>query len=605
MECSSVVEVVSSHPLVLAGSHTEPHPFFEQAAGWCSRQESVVELLSSNRDLTALSMLATTWHDRDLPSIVDDVARVLASIVNSEFIATTSLGDGREGYRLAWMRSAVWSHGNVIDALRALMPGHLADSSVSVMEEIANPADQRTCRVLFVPMGIGANALFVIGSADPGFPTASQRILVGLSVSLLSISIQRLRAETEEHRFAILVGNSKDFIGIASADGTPQYVNPAGRQLVGLDDVEQCRQLNILDFIPERDRIRVRDECWRIVTETGRWSGELGLRNFKTGAIIPVLVDWFRIDDKRTGEAAVTATVSRDLTAQKQAEAELRSLNKRLERQIISGTDALSDANVDLQRAGELQRRADARLQELQSELFHAGRLSAMGQMAGALAHEVGQSLGAIANYINAARRFLTEGRDHELDLPRMNMDHATEVVLRAGRIIQRLREFVAGGQPERHPENITDLIEDAGFLALVGAAELDIDVARHIAPNLPLALVDRIQIQQVLVNLIQNAIEAMADSERRELILTAARSDGDRIRITVADSGAGISDDVAFRLFQPFVTTKRQNMGLGLSICRSIVEAHGGQLWHEPSASGGTVFRFTVPTVDRDDDVQ
>jgi C4-dicarboxylate-specific signal transduction histidine kinase len=339
------------------------------------------------------------------------------------------------------------------------------------------------------------------------------------------------------------------------------------------------------------------------VTETGRWCGELRFRNFKTGAIIPVLVDWFRIDDKRTGEAAVMATVSRDLTAQKQAEAELRSLNKTLEQRIRTRTIALSDANVDLRRAEELQRRADARLQELQAELFHAGRLSAMGQMAGALAHELGQPLGAIANYINAARRFLTDG--HEPELARMNMDHAAEVVLRAGRIIQRLREFVAGGQPERHPENIADLIDDAGLLALIGAAALDIAVTRHIAPNLPLALVDRTEIQQVLVNLIRNAIEAMVDGERRELLLSAAQSDRDTIGITVADSGPGISDEVASRLFQPFVTTKRQSMGLGLSICRSIVEAHGGQLWNEPGASGGTVFRFTVPTVDRDDDAQ
>ena len=329
------------------------------------------------------------------------------------------------------------------------------------------------------------------------------------------------------------------------------------------------------------------------MTETGRWCGELRLRNFKTGAIIPVLMDWFRIDDKRTGEAAVMATVSRDLTAQKQAEAELRSLNNRLDQQIRSRTIALSDANFDLQRAVELQRHADARLQELQSELFHAGRLSAMGQMAGALAHELGQPLGAITNYINAARRFLTEGRDHEPELARMNMDNAAEVVLRAGRIIQRLREFVAGGQPERQPENIADLIEDAGLLALIGTAALDIDVARHIAPKLPLALVDRTQIQQVLVNLIRNAIEAMADSKRRELTLTAARSDRETIGIAVADSGQGIPDDVASRLFQPFVTTKRQNMGLGLSICRSIVEAHGGQLWHEPNTSSGTVFRL------------
>ena len=412
-----------------------------------------MELLSSNRDLAALSMLSATWRDRDLPSIADNLATVLAPIVNPEFIATTSLGGGCEGYRLAWMRSAVWARSNVIDALRALMPGDMGDSTVSVITNIVNPADQRTCRVLFVPLGIGANALLVIGSADPGFPTASQRILIGLSVCLLSISIQ----------------------------------------------------------------------------------------------------------------------VSRDLTVQKRADAELRSLNRNLERQIISDTNALSGANADLQMAAELQRRADARLQELQAELFHAGRLSAMGQMAGALAHELGQPLGAIANYFSTARRFLTEGREHAADLARTNMDHAAEVVLRAGRIIQHLREFVADGQPERHPENIADLIDDAGLLALIGAATLDIDVARHIAPKLPLALVDRTQIQRVLVNLIRNAIEAMADSERRELILTAARSGGDTIGIAVADSGPGIPDDVASRLFQPFVTTKRQNMGLGLSICRRL----------------------------------
>jgi PAS domain S-box-containing protein len=594
---------MSVHPMVLAGSHIQPNPFFDQPACWLSRPESAAELPSSNRDLAALLMLSTTWYDRDPPGIADDLATALASIVNAEFIATTSLGGGREGYRLAWTRSAAWACSDVIDAVRAVAPGHLEDSFAGVMAEIASPADLRTCRVLFVPMRIGANALLVIGSVDPGFPTASQRTLIGLSVSLLSNSIQRWRAETEEHRFTILVGNSKDFIGIASLDGTPQYVNSAGLQLVGLNDVEQCRQLTILDFLLESDRIRVRDECWRILTETGRWCGELRFRNFKTGAIVPVLVDWFRIDDKRTGEAAVMATVSRDLTAQKQAEAELRSLNNRLEQQIRTRTIALSDANVDLQRAEELQQRADARLQELQAELFHAGRLSAMGQMAGALAHELGQPLGAIANYINAARRFLTEG--HEPELARMNMDHAAEVVLRAGRIIQRLREFVAGGQPERHPENIADLIDDAGLLALIGATALDIAVTRHIAPNLPLALVDRTEIQQVLVNLIRNAIEAMVDGERRELLLSAAQSDRDTIGITVADSGPGISDEVASRLFQPFVTTKRQSMGLGLSICRSIVEAHGGQLWNEPGASGGAVFRFTVPTVDRDDDVQ
>ena len=179
-----------------------------------------------------------------------------------------------------------------------------------------------------------------------------------------------------------------------------------------------------------------------------------------------------------------------------------------------------------------------------------------------------------------------------------MNTDLAAEVVLRAGRIIQRLREFVAGGRPERHPENIADLIDDAGLLALVGAAALDIAVARHIAPNLPLALVDRTQIQQYVVNLIRNAIEAMVDGERRELTLTAAQSDRDTIEIAVADSGPGISDEVASRLFQPFVTTKRQNMGWGfrsaVQLSRRMTGSSGTNQAQAVERSSG----FTVPTV-------
>jgi C4-dicarboxylate-specific signal transduction histidine kinase len=288
-----------------------------------------------------------------------------------------------------------------------------------------------------------------------------------------------------------------------------------------------------------------------------------------------------------------------------QAEAELHSLNERLEQEVVSHTNALSEANANLQRASGLQRLADARLRELQSELLHAGRLSVMGQMAGALAHELGQPLGAIANYINTARRYLTNGDGNMLDLARLNMDDAAEAVLRAGRIIRRLREFVAGGEPERDPENLADLIEEASSLALIGSAALGVDVSQHIAPQLPLVLVDRIQIQQVIVNLIRNAIEAMANSERRELTLTASLSNVTNVEISVADSGPGVSEHVAPRLFQPFVSTKRQNMGLGLSICRSIVEEHGGQLWHESREGGGAVFRFTVPVVNLHDDVQ
>jgi signal transduction histidine kinase len=325
-------------------------------------------------------------------------------------------------------------------------------------------------------------------------------------------------------------------------------------------------------------------------------------------AIHPMVLIGLRVEPNPFFRGRQASTFRREAHAElprSQAEAELHSLNERLEQEVVSRTNALSQANANLQRASDLQRRADARLQELQSELLHAGRFSAMGQMAGALAHELGQPLGAIANYINAARRCLTNGGGDMLDLARLNIDDAASVVLRAGHIIERLREFVAGGEPEQHPENLADLIEEASSLALIGSAALGIDVSQDIAPQLPLALVDRIQIQQVIVNLIRNAIEAMANSERRELTLTASISSWTNVEISVADSGPGVPEHVAPRLFQPFISTKRQNMGLGLSICRSIVEEHGGQLWYESREGGGAVFRFTVPVVNLHDDVR
>lgn len=173
----------------------------------------------------------------------------------------------------------------------------------------------------------------------------------------------------------------------------------------------------------------------------------------------------------------------------------------------------------------------------------------------------------------------------------------------RAGRIIHRLREFVATGETERQAENVGAMIEDASSLALVGAVALGIGISLQIAPNLPLVFVDRIQVQQVLVNLIRNAIEAMADCERRELLLTAATLEGIFVEITVADTGPGLARNITSRLFEPFVTSKRQGMGLGLSICRSIIEAQGGRLWHEPRLGSGTIFRFTVPSLPESED--
>ncbi|MCK1716483.1 sensor protein FixL [Bradyrhizobium sp. 141] len=240
-----------------------------------------------------------------------------------------------------------------------------------------------------------------------------------------------------------------------------------------------------------------------------------------------------------------------------------------------------------------------ARLQELQTELVHVSRLSAMGEMASALAHEINQPLAAISNYMKGSRRLLSGSNDPNIAKIESAMDRAAEQAVRAGQIIRRLRDFVARGESEKRVESLSKLIEEAGALGLAGAREQNVQLRFNLDPDADLVLADRVQIQQVLVNLFRNALEAMAQSPRRELVVTNTRVGDEMIEVKVSDTGSGFQDDVIPNLFQTFFTTKETGMGVGLSISRSIIEAHGGRMVAESNASSGATFRFTLPAAD------
>jgi len=239
----------------------------------------------------------------------------------------------------------------------------------------------------------------------------------------------------------------------------------------------------------------------------------------------------------------------------------------------------------------------EARLQELQSELVHISRLTAMGEIASALAHELNQPLSAIANYLKGSQRLVaTLSGEVEATLADA-LDKATEQALRAGQIVRRLRDFIGRGEMEMETrvESIARLVEEASALALVGAKERGVTVHYRLDHAVDRVVADRVQIQQVLLNLIRNAIEAMEAAERRQLTIASAAGEGGMVRIQVSDTGSGIAPEVAERLFQPFVTSKPHGMGVGLSISHTIVEAHGGRIWVEPEPEGGTRFSFTL----------
>ena len=245
---------------------------------------------------------------------------------------------------------------------------------------------------------------------------------------------------------------------------------------------------------------------------------------------------------------------------------------------------------------------AERRIQDLQAELLHASRLSVMGQMASTMAHELNQPLTAVTNYLEAGRQLLATGAGGPHRVGEM-MEKAIAQAQRAGEVIRRLRGFVSKGETERRVQSLNQLVEEALALALVGARQRGVRASLELEQSLPLVLVDPVQIQQVVLNLVRNAVEAMEEVERRELVIgTRAVTDQEMAEVVVADSGPGIAPELADRLFQPFVTTKKTGMGLGLSICREIVEAHHGRLTVAPGSSGGTVFRLTLPTASREE---
>ncbi|WBO20674.1 PAS domain S-box protein [Sphingomonas abietis] len=240
-------------------------------------------------------------------------------------------------------------------------------------------------------------------------------------------------------------------------------------------------------------------------------------------------------------------------------------------------------------------RQAEERLEEVQSELIHVSRISAMGTMASTLAHELNQPITAVANYVEAVRDLLADPDMGDMPMIREALDDAAKESMRAGHIVRRLRDFVARGESDKTVEKLPALINEAAVLGLIGAREKGVRPHFDLDPDATPVLADRVQIQQVLINLIRNAIEAMASTAQKEVTVTSRNDERDMVRITVSDTGPGVDPKVGAQLFTAFISTKSEGMGLGLSICRTIVEANGGRIWMEPRDGGGTHFHFTV----------
>ncbi|MDR3527481.1 MAG: PAS domain S-box protein [Rhizomicrobium sp.] len=398
------------------------------------------------------------------------------------------------------------------------------------------------------------------GSVFPIFLSVGEGVHLGKPMFYAVIQdltdLQHERAMHAEERafLAAIVDSSNDAIISKTLDGKITSWNHAAENLFGYRAAEMIGT-SVRQLFPA-DRIHEEEEILEKLTRGIKVEHYETVRLKKDGTLVDVSVTISPICNDNGRVIGASKTV-RDITEHKQSE---------------------------------------ARLHQLSSELHHVARLSEMGHLSAAIAHELNQPLAAILNYTNLAKRLISLNGDAQKALETLNK--AGDQAIRAGKIIRGLRDFVEKRDSKRTLEDINAVAEDAVVLGLIGVKSSDFQQELEFARDLPPVMIDRVQIQQVLVNLLRNGAEAMADREQGKLTLTTTLGDDESVIIVrVTDTGTGISEYVSNQLFRPFVTTKAGGMGIGLAISRALVESHGGILSCSPNQGGGSVFQFTLPT--------
>ena len=378
------------------------------------------------------------------------------------------------------------------------------------------------------------------------------RFFVGIIHDLTAMRAEEERRQASDRHLADIVESSEDIILSKALDGRILSWNAAAERIFGYTAEEMIGQ-SIYPIIPPERRAEY-DEIMRRVHSGEKIHRFETTRRRKDGREIVVSLSISPLRDAG-GKVVGASKIARDVTEE---------------------------------------RRARAEAQKLQVELAHMSRIEAMGQLSSALAHELNQPLAATMNYVNAARRWLKSGEGEQMVPPLL--ESAVEQIERAGKIIHRLRRFLEKRGPNQAPDDLNEIVREAVALGFAGGADSGYSLKLELAPGLPPVFADRVQIEQVIVNLLRNATEAMRDEKTRKLFVSTRLTDSGQLEIAVADTGPGIPPEIEAHLFEPFVSTKDKGMGVGLSISRTILEAHGGRIWMEHNSDGGATFRVCLP---------
>src|SRR5580658_2720163 len=281
----------------------------------------------------------------------------------------------------------------------------------------------------------------------------------------------------------------------------------------------------------------------------------------------------------------------------RETEDSLRRTRDELGIRVGERTAELKSANQALLNQIAEQKRTEEALQIARAELARVARITTIGELTASIAHEVNQPLAAVVANADACVAWLSH-QTPNLSEARAAAERTTHGATRASEVIVRIRFLINKATPEKARVQINEIIEETLALAEGQASRKDVSLTKELMPGLPAVLGDRIQLQQVILNLVMNGIEAMAgvSNRPRQLMIRSQMRDAEHVLVSVQDFGVGVSPEVMPRLFEPFFTTRAQGMGMGLPISRSIIESHGGKLWAESTASQGSIFQFTLP---------
>ncbi|HET6469261.1 MAG TPA: ATP-binding protein [Geminicoccaceae bacterium] len=558
-------------------------------------EAETLELRRRIRDLVALSTLPALWINCGPEHIAATLAEALVAMIGAEFIHVTVEAEAAQP-AIEIVRTADRTAPDRLPAIRAALAAMPAAARSHRPLTIQNPIGPGIVRVATMPISFGSGAGIAAASREPGFPSETQRLLMSVAANQAALALQRGRAEADVRRFEALIECSSDFIGFASLDGRPEYINPAGLRLVGLDGLEEARRVHVLDFFLPEDRERVRDQIWPTVSREGRWSGEISFRHFRTGAAIPFFFDWFQIDDPLTGRPMNLCTVSRDLTGKKRTEAELRLLNETLEQRVAERTAELDRAYRRLE-AESLQR------EQAQAALRQSQKMEAVGQVTGGVAHDFNIILTAIVNNLELVRVAPIEPAAER------QIMGALQAARHGAGLVQQLLAFARKQPVQPRPVDLNELVGSLLVLIEHSCPE-KVTLRIELAPDLRATRIDPGQMQTALLNLVVNARDAMTDGGSLTMTTRNVRvaadgaaqlPPGDYVCLAVADTGTGMSPEVTGRIFEPFFTTKGigKGTGLGLSQVYGFVRQMGGDVVVESAVGRGTTMRLYLPITD------